>query len=42
MALSNETGDYENLKSIITYNTTLVLFYKIAKLFSYSKAPTQG
>jgi DNA-binding LacI/PurR family transcriptional regulator len=37
MSLSNETGDFEHLKSIIAHNTPLVLFDKIAKLVSCSK-----
>jgi LacI family transcriptional regulator len=41
MSLSNKTCDFEHLKSIITFNTTLVLFDKIAKLFSYSKVTTK-
>ncbi|MFV8335380.1 LacI family DNA-binding transcriptional regulator [Flavobacterium sp. RSP29] len=37
MSLSNETGDFEHLKSIIAHNTPLVLFDKIAKLVNCSK-----
>nr|WP_315231318.1 LacI family DNA-binding transcriptional regulator [uncultured Flavobacterium sp.] len=37
MSLSNETGDFEHLKSIISHNTPLVLFDKIAKLVKCSK-----
>ena len=37
MSLSNETGDFEHLKSIIAYKTPLVLFDKIAKLVNCSK-----
>ncbi|MDI6032116.1 LacI family DNA-binding transcriptional regulator [Flavobacterium sp. LB2P84] len=37
ISLSNETGDFEHLKSIIAHNTPLVLFDKIAKLVSCSK-----
>ncbi|MFV8321502.1 LacI family DNA-binding transcriptional regulator [Flavobacterium sp. LB3P21] len=37
MSLSNETGDFEHLKSIIANRTPLVLFDKIAKLVNCSK-----
>ncbi|MGO4904622.1 LacI family DNA-binding transcriptional regulator [Flavobacterium sp. W20_MBD1_R3] len=37
MSLSNETGDFEHLKSIIAHKTPLVLFDKIAKLVNCSK-----
>jgi LacI family transcriptional regulator len=37
MSLSNETGDFEHLKTIISHNTPLVLFDKIAKLVNCSK-----
>ena len=37
MSLTNETGDFEHLKSIIAHNTPLVLFDKIAKLINCSK-----
>lgn len=37
MSLSNETGDFEHLKSIISHKTPLVLFDKIAKLVNCSK-----
>ncbi|SDG65477.1 transcriptional regulator, LacI family [Flavobacterium omnivorum] len=37
MSLSNETGDFDHLKSIISHNTPLVLFDKIAKLVHCSK-----
>lgn len=37
ISLSNETGDFEHLKSIIAHNTPLVLFDKIAKLVNCSK-----
>ncbi|OAB28128.1 transcriptional regulator, LacI family [Flavobacterium fryxellicola] len=37
MSLSNETGEFEHLKSIISHNTPLVLFDKIAKLVTCSK-----
>lgn len=37
MSLSNETGDFNHLKSIISHNTPLVLFDKIAKLVNCSK-----
>lgn len=37
MSLSNETGDFDHLKSIISYRTPLVLFDKIAKLVNCSK-----
>ncbi|MBC7747833.1 MAG: LacI family DNA-binding transcriptional regulator, partial [Methylotenera sp.] len=37
MSLSNETGDFDHLKSIISHNTPLVLFDKIAKLVNCSK-----
>ena len=41
MSLSNNTCDFEHLKSIIAFDTPLVLFDKIAKLFSYSKVTIQ-
>ncbi|MCL6460573.1 MAG: LacI family DNA-binding transcriptional regulator [Flavobacterium micromati] len=37
MSLSNETGEFEHLKSIIAHETPLVLFDKIAKLVNCSK-----
>jgi DNA-binding LacI/PurR family transcriptional regulator len=37
MSLSNETGDFDHLKSIISHKTPLVLFDKIAKLVNCSK-----
>jgi DNA-binding LacI/PurR family transcriptional regulator len=37
MSLSNETGDFDHLKSIISNKTPLVLFDKIAKLVNCSK-----
>jgi LacI family transcriptional regulator len=37
MSLSNETGEFEHLKSIIAHGTPLVLFDKIAKLVNCSK-----
>lgn len=37
MSLSNETGDFDHLKSIISHKTPLVLFDKIAKLVKCSK-----
>ena len=37
MSLTNETGDFEHLKSIIANRTPLVLFDKIAKLVNCSK-----
>lgn len=37
MSLSNETGDFDHLKSIIDHKTPLVLFDKIAKLVNCSK-----
>ena len=37
MSLSNETGDFEHLNSIIAHQTPLVLFDKIAKLVNCSK-----
>lgn len=37
ISLSNETGDFEHLKSIIAHKTPLVLFDKIAKLVNCSK-----
>ncbi|EIA09393.1 LacI family DNA-binding transcriptional regulator [Flavobacterium frigoris] len=37
MSLSNETGDFDHIKNIITNKTPLVLFDKIAKLVNCSK-----
>jgi len=37
MSLSNETGEFEHLNSIIAHETPLVLFDKIAKLVNCSK-----
>ncbi len=37
MSLSNETGDFNHIKNIISNNTPLVLFDKIAKLVDCSK-----
>ena len=37
ISLSNQTGDFDHLNSIITHNTPLVLFDKIAKLVKCSK-----
>lgn len=37
MSLSNETGDFDHIKNIMTNNTPLVLFDKIAKLVNCSK-----
>ena len=37
MSLSNETGDFDHLKAIISHNTPLILFDKIAKLVKCSK-----
>ncbi|RDI52193.1 LacI family DNA-binding transcriptional regulator [Flavobacterium glaciei] len=37
MSLSNETGDFEHLKSILAHKTPLVLLDKIAKLVNCSK-----
>lgn len=37
MSLSNETGDFDHIQSIISHNTPLVLFDKIAKLVNCSK-----
>nr|WP_314898416.1 LacI family DNA-binding transcriptional regulator [uncultured Flavobacterium sp.] len=37
MSLSNETGEFEHLKAILSHNTPLVLFDKIAKLVNCSK-----
>jgi LacI family transcriptional regulator len=37
ISLSNETGEFEHLKTILSHNTPLVLFDKIAKLVNCSK-----
>lgn len=37
MSLSNETGDFDHLNAIISHDTPLVLFDKIAKLVKCSK-----
>ncbi|MFH6970410.1 LacI family DNA-binding transcriptional regulator [Flavobacterium petrolei] len=37
MSLSNETGDFDHIQSIISHDTPLVLFDKIAKLVNCSK-----
>ncbi|TRX04204.1 LacI family DNA-binding transcriptional regulator [Flavobacterium gawalongense] len=37
MSLSNETDEFEHLKTILSHNTPLVLFDKIAKLVNCSK-----
>lgn len=37
MSLSNETSDFDHIQSIISHNTPLVLFDKIAKLVNCSK-----
>jgi LacI family transcriptional regulator len=37
MSLSNETGDFDHIQSIISHDTPLVLFDKIAKLVHCSK-----
>ncbi|TDE31913.1 MULTISPECIES: LacI family DNA-binding transcriptional regulator [Flavobacterium] len=37
ISLSNETGEFEHLKAILSHNTPLVLFDKIAKLVNCSK-----
>ena len=37
ISLSNQTGDFDHLNSIITHNTPLVLFDKIVKLVKCSK-----
>ena len=37
LSLSNETGEFEHLRSIIAHETPLVLFDKIAKLINCSK-----
>ncbi|MBP2284054.1 LacI family transcriptional regulator [Flavobacterium sp. CG_23.5] len=37
MSLSNETGEFDHLKSIHAHNTPLVLFDKIAKIVNCSK-----
>lgn len=37
MSLSNETGEFEHLKTILSNNTSLVLFDKIAKIVNCSK-----
>lgn len=37
ISLSNETGEFEHLKAILSNNTPLVLFDKIAKLVNCSK-----
>ena len=37
MSLSNETGDFDHIQSIISHNTPLVLFDKIAKLVNCYK-----
>ncbi len=37
MSLSNETGDFDHLKTIFSHNTPLVLFDKIAKIVNCSK-----
>ncbi|MFV5684189.1 LacI family DNA-binding transcriptional regulator [Flavobacterium sp. GB2R13] len=37
ISLSNETGEFEHLQTILSHNTPLVLFDKIAKLVNCSK-----